>query len=50
MFYFTQNDTTYLLATEELKSGYTVGQVFVDNRSVNFLLVESGNTVVDRES
>ncbi|MCC5631543.1 thermonuclease family protein [Nostoc sphaeroides] len=37
-------------STEELKSGHTVGEVFVDNRSVNLLLVESGNAVVDRES
>ncbi|MEH2235772.1 thermonuclease family protein [Nostoc sp.] len=37
-------------STEQLKSGGTVGEVFVDNRSVNLLLVESGNAVVDRES
>ncbi|MEH2452192.1 thermonuclease family protein [Nostoc sp.] len=37
-------------STEQLKSGRTVGEVFVDNRSVNLLLVESGNAVVDRES
>ncbi len=35
---------------EELKNGRAVGEVFVDNRSVNLLLVESGNAVVDRES
>ena len=37
-------------STEQLKSGRTVGEVFVDNRSVNLLLVESGNAIVDRES
>ncbi|MEH1903451.1 thermonuclease family protein [Nostoc sp.] len=37
-------------STQQLKSGHTVGEVFVDNRSVNLLLVESGNAVVDRES
>ncbi|MBN3895894.1 MAG: thermonuclease family protein [Nostoc sp. NOS(2021)] len=37
-------------STEQLKSGRTAGEVFVDNRSVNLLLVESGNAVVDRES
>ncbi|MCW5315703.1 thermonuclease family protein [Nostoc sp. KVJ3] len=37
-------------STEQLESGRTVGEVFVDNRSVNLLLVESGNAVVDRES
>ncbi|MHC5594408.1 MAG: thermonuclease family protein [Nostoc sp.] len=36
--------------TEQLKNGKPVGEVFVDNRSVNLLLVESGNAVVDRES
>ncbi|MEH1942091.1 MAG: thermonuclease family protein [Nostoc sp.] len=36
--------------TEQLKSSRTVGEVFVDNRSVNLLLVESGNAVVDRET
>ncbi|MEJ6483281.1 thermonuclease family protein [Nostoc punctiforme UO1] len=35
---------------EQLENGRTVGEVFVDNRSVNLLLVESGNAVVDRES
>ncbi|MEH2263756.1 thermonuclease family protein [Nostoc sp.] len=37
-------------STEQLDNGRTVGEVFVDNRSVNLLLVESGNAVVDRES
>ncbi|MEH2160336.1 MAG: thermonuclease family protein [Nostoc sp.] len=37
-------------STEQLENGRTVGEVFVDNRSVNLLLVESGNAVVDRES
>ena len=36
--------------TEQLKNGKPSGEVFVDNRSVNLLLVESGNAVVDRES
>jgi endonuclease YncB( thermonuclease family) len=36
--------------TEKLENGSTVGEVYVDNRSVNLLLVESGNAVVDRES
>ncbi|MEH2440941.1 thermonuclease family protein [Nostoc sp.] len=37
-------------STEQLDDGRTVGEVFVDNRSVNLLLVESGNAIVDRES
>ena len=31
-------------------SGRTLGEVFVDNRSVNLRLVEEGNAVVDRDS
>ncbi|QIR39523.1 thermonuclease family protein [Tolypothrix sp. PCC 7910] len=30
--------------------GQTLGEVYVDNRSVNLRLVEEGNAVVDRES
>ncbi|AVH66932.1 nuclease [Nostoc sp. 'Peltigera membranacea cyanobiont' 213] len=37
-------------STEQLDDGRTVGEVFVDNRSVNLLLVQSGNAIVDRES
>ncbi|MEH2026343.1 thermonuclease family protein [Nostoc sp.] len=37
-------------STEQLKSGRPTGEVFVDNRSVNLLLVESGNAVVEQES
>ncbi|WP_445629409.1 thermonuclease family protein [Nostoc sp. DSM 114167] len=37
-------------STEQIKSGHPAGEVFVDNRSVNLLLVESGNAVVDQES
>lgn len=37
-------------STEELKNGRMAGEVFLDNRSVNLLLVESGNAVVDRET
>ncbi|MHC0061599.1 thermonuclease family protein [Nostoc sp. UIC 10890] len=36
--------------TEQLKNGHAAGEVFVNNRSVNLLLVESGNAIVDRES
>ncbi|MBD2336181.1 thermonuclease family protein [Calothrix sp. FACHB-156] len=36
--------------TEKLGSDRIVGEVFVNNRSVNLLMVESGNAVVDRES
>ncbi|MDZ7959921.1 MAG: thermonuclease family protein [Aulosira sp. DedQUE10] len=31
-------------------SGRTLGEVYVDNRSVNLRLVEEGNAVVDQES
>ncbi|BCL40110.1 thermonuclease family protein [Nostoc sp. MS1] len=36
--------------TEQQRTERTVGEVYVDNRSVNLLLVESGNAVVDRET
>lgn len=36
--------------TEELGSDRIVGEVFVNNRSVNLLMVESGNAIVDRET
>jgi endonuclease YncB( thermonuclease family) len=36
--------------TAQLGSDRTVGEVYVDNRSVNLLLVESGNAMVDRET
>ncbi len=32
------------------KSGSAIGEVFLDNRSVNLRLVEEGNAVVDRET
>ncbi|MDZ8050555.1 MAG: thermonuclease family protein [Aulosira sp. ZfuVER01] len=32
------------------QSGQTLGEVYVDNRSVNLRLVEEGNAVVDRDS
>ncbi|MDF5706664.1 MAG: thermonuclease family protein [Nostoc sp. S4] len=37
-------------STEQLNNGRTVGEVFVDNRSVNLLLVQEGNAVIDQES
>ncbi|MBD2451330.1 thermonuclease family protein [Nostoc sp. FACHB-152] len=37
-------------STEQLASDRTVGEVYLNNRSVNLLLVESGNAVVDRET
>jgi endonuclease YncB( thermonuclease family) len=37
-------------STEQLNNGLTVGEVFVDNRSVNLRLVEEGNAVVDQET
>lgn len=36
--------------TEKLGSDRIAGEVFVNNRSVNLLMVESGNAVVDQES
>ncbi len=36
--------------TEPVKNGHTLGEVFLDNRSVNLLLVQEGNAVVDRAS
>lgn len=36
-------------STEKLRNGHTVGEVFVDNRSVNLQIVEEGNAVVDRK-
>ncbi|PMB15548.1 thermonuclease family protein [Fischerella thermalis] len=35
---------------EKDENGHTVGEVFVDNRSVNLSLVESGNALVDQKS
>lgn len=32
------------------ENGHIMGEVFVDNRSVNLRLVEEGNAVVDRET
>ncbi|WP_392530516.1 thermonuclease family protein [Nostoc sp. C117] len=37
-------------STEQLNNGRTVGEVFVDNRSVNLRLVEEGNAVIDQET
>ncbi|MBD2681210.1 MULTISPECIES: thermonuclease family protein [Nostoc] len=37
-------------STEKLNNGRTIGEVFVDNRSINLLLVQEGNAVVDRDS
>jgi endonuclease YncB( thermonuclease family) len=37
-------------STKQLGTEHTVGEVYVDNRSVNLLLVESGNAVVDQET
>ncbi|WP_138499817.1 thermonuclease family protein [Nostoc sp. PA-18-2419] len=37
-------------STEQLNNSRTVGEVFVDNRSVNLLLVQEGNAVIDQES
>jgi endonuclease YncB( thermonuclease family) len=37
-------------STEQIGNEQTVGEVYVDNRSVNLLLVESGYAVVDRET
>ncbi|MDZ8186833.1 MAG: thermonuclease family protein [Nostoc sp. ChiSLP02] len=36
--------------TEQLNNGRTIGEVYVDNRSINLLLVQEGNAVVDRDS
>lgn len=35
---------------EKLNNGRAIGEVFVDNRSINLLLVQEGNAVVDRDS
>ncbi|BAY73619.1 nuclease [Nostoc linckia NIES-25] len=37
-------------STEQLKNGRASGEIFVENRSVNLLLVQEGNAVVDRDS
>ncbi|MFN6500883.1 MAG: thermonuclease family protein [Nostoc sp. DedQUE01] len=37
-------------STEQLNNGRTIGEVFVNNRSINLLLVEEGNAVIDRDS
>jgi len=37
-------------STEKLNNSRAIGEVFVDNRSINLLLVQEGNAVVDRDS
>lgn len=36
--------------TEEFKEGRTIGEVFVDNRSINLKMVEEGNAIVERKT
>ncbi|OUL29228.1 nuclease [Nostoc sp. RF31YmG] len=37
-------------SVDQDRTGQTLGEVYVDNRSVNLRLVEEGNAVVDRDS